>query len=128
MAYRGLKEDDNSNQAHIPLREEFNNIIRERFRPEILPDDFPDVNLEDMPLHDMYEDNTTYVEGGLAGNTEDKNTPAMDTGLDREFPMPEVNNNYVNSSVMLPRGNSYARWKVIRRKRDADGNTIGRSN
>ena len=37
----------------------------------------------------------------------------MATGLDRKVPMTEVNDNYVNASVMLPRGNSYARGKVI---------------
>ena len=52
----------------------------------------------------------------------------MDIGLDREVPTPEVNDNYVNASVMLPRGNSYARGKVIGPKRDADGNDVGKTN
>ena len=52
----------------------------------------------------------------------------MATGLDREVPTPEVNENYVNASVMLPRGKKYARGKVIGRKRDADGNAVGRTN
>ena len=62
----------------------------------------------------------------MVGNTEDYEYPSMDTGLDREFPTPEENYNYVNASVMLPRGNRYDRGKAIRRKRDADGNTVGR--
>ena len=52
----------------------------------------------------------------------------MDTGLDRKVPMTEVNDNYVNASVMLPRGNSYARGKVIGWKIDADRNASGRTN
>ena len=52
----------------------------------------------------------------------------MDTGLDREVSTPDVNDNYVNASVMLPIGNIYTRGKVIGRKRDADGNSIGRKN
>ena len=36
-----------------------------------------------------------------------------------------MNDNYVNSSVMLPRGNTYARGKVIGRKRDGSGNAVG---
>ena len=52
----------------------------------------------------------------------------MAIGLYREVPTLEVNENYVNSSVMFPRGNSYARGKVIGRKRDADGNAVGRTN
>ena len=76
----------------------------------------------------MYEEDTTYVEGGLEVNTEYNEEPAMANVLDREVPTPEANDNYVNALVMLPRGNSYARGKVIRRKRDEYGNAIGRTN
>ena len=41
---------------------------------------------------------------------------------------PEVNNNYLNDSFMLLIGNTYARGKLFRCKRDADGNDIGRMN
>ena len=40
-------------------------------------------------------------------------------------PTPEVNNNYLNDSVMLLIGNTYARGKLIRCKIDADSNAIG---
>ena len=76
----------------------------------------------------MYEENTTDVEGGLVGKTGYYEEPVMATGLDREVPTPEVNENYVNASVMLSRGNGYARGKVVRRKRDTDGNSVGRGN
>ena len=52
----------------------------------------------------------------------------MATVLGRDVPTPEVNDNYVNASFMFPSGNSHARGKVIGRKRDADGNSIGRKN
>ena len=39
----------------------------------------------------MYEDETTDVESGLAGNTKDDEEPAMDTGLYCEVPTPEAN-------------------------------------
>ena len=52
----------------------------------------------------------------------------MATGTDHEVPTPEDNENYVKSSVMFPRGNSYDRRKVIERKRDVDGNNFGRTN
>ena len=54
----------------------------------------------------MYDDYTTDVEGGLAGNTESYEEPAMSTGLDRELPTPEANDNYMNVSVIFTRGNS----------------------
>ena len=38
---------------------EFNYSIRDIFGPNILPDDFPDVNLEDTPLYYMYKEDTT---------------------------------------------------------------------
>ena len=52
-------------------------------------------------------------EGGLSGNNEDGENPIMGTGLDREIPMTEVKTNHMNTSVMLPRGNTYGRGKVI---------------
>ena len=109
-------------------RKEFDSNTKDRFGPDISPDDFPDVNLEDTPLNEMYEEFTTDVKGGLSGNTEDDEDPAMDTRLDHEVPTPEVNEKYVNASVMFPRGNSYARGKAIGRKRDAESNVIGRTN
>ena len=76
----------------------------------------------------MYEYNTTDVEGGLSVNTKYDEYPTRDTGFDGEVPMPEVNDNDVNTSVMLQRENSYSRGKVIGRKRDAYGNAVGRTN
>ena len=76
----------------------------------------------------MYEDNTTDAEGGLVDKSEDDDIPVMATGLDRQVPAPKVNENYVNSSVMLPRGNTYARGKVIGQKIYASGNAVGSMN
>ena len=86
------------------------------------------MNLEDTPLYEMYEDNTTDVGGGLAGNTKYDEDPAMTTGLHLEVPTPEVNDNNVNVSVILPRVTSYAGGQVIRRKIYVYGNAVGRTN
>ena len=40
------------------------------FGPDVSPDNFPDVNLEDTPLYKIYKDDTTDVEGGFSFNTE----------------------------------------------------------
>ena len=45
----------------------------------------------------MYKYYTTYVECGLVGNTGDDEDPDMDTGLYREVPTPEANDNYLNA-------------------------------
>ena len=50
LTYHGLKGYKNSNQALISLRKEFDNSIRDKLGPDILPDEFPDVNLEDTTL------------------------------------------------------------------------------
>ena len=113
---------------HKSLRKEFDSNIKFRFGSNVSPDDSPYINLEDIPLCGMYEDDTTYVEGGFECNTEYDEDPTMATELDHKFPTPEENDNYVNASVMFPRGNSYARKEVIGRKIDADGNAGGRSN
>ena len=110
--YPGLKEYECTNQAHISLKKDFDSNIKDRFGPDILPDAFPDVNLEDTPLYEIYEDDTTYVEVFFPGNNEYNEDPVMATGLDRKVPMTEANDNYVNASVMLPRDNSCARGKV----------------
>ena len=64
----------------------------------------------------------------MEGKTKDYEDPDMDTRLDCEVPTTEINDNCVNASIMLQRGKSYARGKVIVRKRDAYGNTVGRTN
>ena len=51
------------------------------FRPDISPYNFLDVNLEDTPLFDMYEDDTIDAEGDLIGKNEDEENLIMDTGL-----------------------------------------------
>ena len=67
--WRKLKEDENPNQYHTSLRQEFDRNIRDKFGPDILPDNFPDVNLEDTPFYEIYEDDTTDMESGWSGNT-----------------------------------------------------------
>ena len=43
-------------------------------------------------------------------------------------PTPEIGDNYLNMELMLPRGGTLARGQVTERKRDHEGNAIGRSN
>ena len=116
--YRGLKEDEKSNQAHISLRKEFNNRIKERFGQDISPEKFPDVDLENRPLYDMYEYDTTDAEGVLAVKNEGNETPIMATGFDHEVPTPEVNANYVNDSVMFSYNYLPSSIGIISRKHD----------
>ena len=49
------------------------------------------------------------------------------TRIDREIPTPEQGDNYVGVSIILPRDETSARGKFIARKRDAEGNPVGRA-
>ena len=82
LIYRGLKEDDKSNKTHIYLRKEFDKSIRDRLGQDISPDEFPDFNLEDTPLYEIYEDDNTNVEHDLSGKTEGDGDAVTATGLD----------------------------------------------
>ena len=79
-------------------------------------------------MYEMYEDDTTEVEGGFVDKSEENEIPLMATILERQVSTPEVNYIYVNSSAVFPRGNTYSREKVIGQKIDASGNIFGRSN
>ena len=52
---------------------------------------------------------------------------APSTGIDKGIPTPEQGENYVGVSIMLPWGETSACGKVISRKKDAEGNPIGRA-
>ena len=84
--------------------------------------------MEDTPLYDIFEEDTTDADGGLAGKNEKDETPVMATRLYREVPTPKVNNNYVNALVMLSIGGTYDRGKVISGKIYSYGNSVGRRN
>ena len=45
-----------------------------------------------------------------------------------EIPTPEAEDTYVNAEIMLPRGDGFARGRVVKRKRGIDGEVIGRAN
>ena len=64
---------------------------------------------------------------GLTGDA-DNEIPTPFLGVDVELPMPEAGDNYVNASLMLPRGNLLARRTVIGRKRNARGDPTGNAN
>ena len=127
-AYPGIKKDENTNQAYKSLRKDCDKIIKEIFWPDMSPYDFSDGNQQDIPLYDIYQDDTTDTEGFWDDKSEYDEVPVMDTGQDRQVPTPEVNHNNVNYSVMFPRGNTYDRGKVIGRKIYASGNAVGRMN
>ena len=79
-------------------------------------------------MYDMHDNGNTDAEGVLEDKSEDYEVPMMATGLSRQVPMSEVNDNDMNYSVLIPRGNTYSRGKVIRRKIYSSHNDVGRMN
>ena len=118
---------------------EFDLNILDKFGPETTPDDFPDLDIPDTPELNPFDDVDyagrdeewvncwrAFTGDGLTGDADDE-IPAPSLGVDVELPTPEAGDNYVNASLMLPRGNSLVRGTVIGRKR-ARGNPIGNAN
>ena len=54
--YDALTESEAQNSAHISRKETFDKNISVKLGPDVPPDDFPEINLEDTPLYDLYED------------------------------------------------------------------------
>ena len=71
--------------------------------------------MEETPVFEKYEDDE--VEG-----TPDEPLEELEPTRDL---LPDV---YLNASIVLLRGDKLARGKVVRRKRDVNGNPIGREN
>ncbi len=97
----------------------FDNMIVERIGPKSVPGDFPAEDLtpeyEHYRGHTIAEDTDNAYEEGLPN----------DNNLD-PLPTPEAGDNYISAEILLPLGGVLRQGKVINRKRDADGNTVGR--
>ena len=125
--YDALIESEAQNLAHISRRETFDKNISEKLGPDVSPYYLPEINIEDTPLYDSYKDYHKDSKGHPVG-PEDEYPPTSATGLNTEVPTPEADDNYVNTSIMLPIGSNFYRGRVIGRKTDADGNPTGRAN
>ena len=142
--YRALTDVELANAAHVCRRIEFDLNILDKFGPETTPDDFPDLDIPDTPELNPFDDVDyagrddewvkrwrAFTGDGLTGDSDDDaddEMPSPSLGVDVTLPTPEAGDNYVNASLMLPRGNSLARGTVIGRKRDSRGDPIGNAN
>eukprot|EP00804_Cyclotella_cryptica_P019398 CCRYP_006588-RA/>CCRYP_006588-RA protein AED:0.13 eAED:0.13 QI:0/0/0/1/0.75/0.6/5/0/864 len=113
--YRGLTPEEIVNPVDQAAMKSFNESIEVKLGPKASIDDFKDLGIDEPPILDRYEDDD------LDGRMPDPPDEELDA-------TPEVGDSYVNTEVMLSRGDRMARGKVVRRKRDAEGNPIGRAN
>ena len=139
--YRGLTDAELANQAHIKLREEFDEAIGHKFGADCTPEDFPDVALEDTPHYNKFDDvnvdlryqDKEWLERwrkftGDEPDDMDDEDPWVVTGTDSEDTTPEIGDQYLGASILLPRGSVNVRGKVKSRKRNSDGNLVGVAN
>ncbi|KAL7523565.1 hypothetical protein ACHAXR_000992, partial [Thalassiosira sp. AJA248-18] len=111
--YRALTPHELESDVHKQARQRFDTSAHEALGRAATTADFDEDEL--TPEWDRYEP----IDG-------EEGTPdAPDEELE---PTPEVGDNYVGVDIMLPRGSTMARGRVIGRKHDADGNVIGRAN
>ena len=110
--YRELTPDESVNPDYIKARDEFDTFIGEKLGPAASANDF-EIDPEIVTLNlDWYEDdkeNQTHI-------------PEVDEIT------PEVMENYIGVEIIISHGDTVAQGSVRRRKRDMEGNTIGRAN
>ena len=112
LAIRHLALDELTNPDHISLTKEFDDNIIHKIGVPATENDFD----KDYwtSTYEYYDDDHKYA------------TP--DAPPEQLTLKPEIGDNYVKMELILPRGGTLARVRVTERKRDHEGNVIGRSN
>jgi hypothetical protein len=117
---RHLTPDETLCKVQIDARIYFDNMVAKRIGPKSVPGDFPTEDL--TPEYEHYHGHT--IEEDM-DNAYEEDSPD-DNDLD-PLPTLEVGDNYISAEVLLPLGGVLRRGKVISRKRNADGNTVGQA-
>ena len=101
-----------TNPDHIAITKAFDDNIIQKIGVPATENDFDKDYL--TPTFEYYND--------------DNQDATPDAPTENFTLTPEIGDNYVNMELMLPRGGTLARVQVTERKRDHEGNAIGRSN
>ena len=105
---RHLIHDELTNPDHIAMTKAFNDNIIQKIGVPATENDFDKDYL--TPTFEYYND--------------DNQEAALDAQPENLTPTPEIGDNYLNMELMMPRGGTLARGRVIERKRDHEGNVI----
>ena len=123
--YRRLTIEEENSPTHIEQRRVFTELVNNNLGDPCVADDFPEEYL--TPEHEQYEDYTNDelisddpLDEIEMGAPDDVITPEV-------LPTPETNDNYVGAEIMLSSGNELKRGRVMKRKRDALDQVIGRA-
>jgi len=106
---RHLTDEELHSPVHMDMRRKFDESVILHLGPAAMPQDFP---AEDLTPDPTYYDDTD---------------PADPEYGDAEV-TPETGDNYLSAELMLPKGGVFVKGRVTARKRDRDGNPVGRAN
>ena len=109
---RHLTHDELTNPEHIAMTKASDDNIIQKIGVPATENDFDKDYL--TPTFEYYND--------------DNQDAPPDAPPENLTPTTEIGYNYINMELMLPRGGTLARGRVTERKRDHEGNVIGRSN
>ena len=136
---RPVSEENMKDPVYIEKMKDFMSSLHDSVGAPAQPGDFPKEYL--TPEYEAYEsytdeelglksdDSRFQTEQNEADSSDDYLEGTADDDLPVEIvPTPEVDDNLVGAEVMLPLGGQLARGRVTGRKRDRDGNVIGRAN
>ncbi len=104
-----LTDEELDSSVHKDMRHKFDESIEHHLGPVALPQDFPAEDLTPDPTY--YDD-----------------IDAMDPEYGDAEVMPEIGDNYLSAELMLPKDSVMVKGRVTTRKRDRDGNPVGRAN
>ena len=107
---RALTQEEIRSNVHGELRTTFMIELTDKLGPGAIASDFPVQDL--TPTYEKYEDDSD----------KENLPPAPSPDLD---PTPDATDNFINANVLLPRGDTFARGRVVGRKRDAYGRELG---
>ena len=109
---RHLTLDELTNTDHIAMTKDFDDNSIQKIGVPSTENDFDKKYL--TLTYEYYND--------------DQQDATPDTPPEQLTPTPEIGDTYLNMELMLPCGGTLARGQVTERKRDHEGNVIGRSN
>jgi len=102
----------NDEGLHCPIQKELRRVFDESITHHLGPTT-KDTN---FPVADLTPEYLTY-----------ENDHDLDPDLGILEVTPEIGDNYISAEISIPRGGSMVKGRVKSRKRDADGNPIGRA-
>jgi hypothetical protein len=103
-----MDDNEHNSAVHKEMRRKFDEAIYQKLGPAAKTTDFPE--------EDQTPENTRY------GDTDPIDPDHGDLKV-----TPEIGDNYLGAEIMLPRGGVMAKGRVTKRKRDRDGNPVGRA-